>query len=138
MTITPEHFTRTIQGVIALRPFSKALPESAILLAWGTFPIEAKRQLTNDHLTFAATQLMLDPEPDPRAPVHLALLRYLYKLENGWFNLSWGLKDDLSTRMAQPSTFHPLTASQPPLWASREPSALPVDRKIANLLPSIR
>lgn len=138
MTIDVEHFTRTIQGVMALRPFAKPLPESAIMLAWATFPIEAKRQLSNAQLTFAASQLMLDPAPDPHAPIHLALLRYLYRLENGWFNLRWGLKADLDARMTQPSVFHPLSPSQPPLWADQDAPSLPVDPKVQNLLPSIR
>lgn len=58
------------------------------------------------HLGYAAAQLLLDPDPPKELPVHLALLRYLYRLENGTPNFRWGLKGDLEQRMLKPSEFH--------------------------------
>ena len=49
-------------------------------------------------------------------PTHLALCRYLYRLENDMPKFAWGLRQDLPERMARPG-FHALPASQADLWA---------------------
>jgi hypothetical protein len=96
-------------GLQQLRQFGRELDETALMLAWITFPEKAKHELGTQHLEYAAAQLLLDPEPPKDTPAHLLLLRYVYRLENGQPNLEWGLKADLASRMQLPGKFHPAT-----------------------------
>lgn len=111
MSLSFEQFGRILTGLQQLKPFAKQLDESGIMLAWVSFPEEARLKLSDKHLTYAAAQLLLDPEPPKDQPVHLLLLRYLYRLENGQPNVRWGLKADLDSRMKLPTHFHPVTTS---------------------------
>ena len=111
MSLTFEQFGQVLTGLQQLRPFAKGLDESGLMLAWISFPEEARLKLRQHHLSFAAAQLLLDPEPPKEVPVHLLLLRYLYRLENGAPNVRWGLKADLDSRMKLPTHFHPVTTS---------------------------
>jgi hypothetical protein len=101
------HFTQVLKGISSTLPFGKETTREGLLLAWQSFPEQAKRELSNDHLTYAAGQYLMDSERPREMPVHLALLRYLYRLEFGKPNLAWGLKLDLQARMRDPSEFHP-------------------------------
>lgn len=105
--ISSDHFRQVLAGLSDLLPYSRQLSPQALLLAWAAFPEQAKGELTNAHWTYAATQLLLDPERPREQPPHLTMLRYLYRLEFGQPNLAWGLKADLHERMAQAGIFHP-------------------------------
>lgn len=111
MSLSFEQFGRVITGIQQLKPFAKQLDESGLMLAWLSFPEEARIKLSDKHLTYAAAQLLLDPDPPKEVPVHLLLLRYLYRLENGQPNVRWGLKADIDSRMKLPTHFHPVVAS---------------------------
>lgn len=102
-----QHFLRTLQGIAETLPFAKQLGAAGALLAWQTVPAQAKRELSNAHWTYAAGQYVLDPDRPKELPVFLAMLRYLYRCENGQPNFAWGLKPSLPERMAQPDRFHP-------------------------------
>lgn len=118
MTLNAKDFARTIIGVQTLLPFGKKLPEEALLLAWATLPRSARQQLTSEMLVYAAGQFLQDPEPPKDQPVHLALLRYLYRLENGRPNYQWGLKEDLYARMASDGRFFPDPVSEAAMVAA--------------------
>jgi hypothetical protein len=105
--LTFEDFRRVITALSAVRPFSKTLCEEAWLLLWTTFPQHAKRHVTPAMLAYAAGQWMMDPAPAKEVPVHLQLLRYLYRMGNGMPNYQWGLKEDLAQRMAVSDLFNP-------------------------------
>ena len=102
-------------------PFGKRLSAEAIGILWLTFPATAKATLTPAQLQFAVAQRLLDPNPPAEVPIHISLLRYLYRIENNSPNVAWGLKADLPQRMQRPDLFHALSA--PP--ASIELAALP-------------
>lgn len=102
------HFGATLVGATSLLPFGKTLDEPALLLAWQTFPAAAKAQLTNEQWTYAIGQYLLDPDRPREQPIHLAALRYVFRLENGTPNFTWGLRGDLQQRMANPGQFQPL------------------------------
>lgn len=105
--LNQRHFAGTLQAIAETLPFGKQVGAAGLLLAWQTIPAQAKRELTDAHWTYAAGQYVLDPERPKEMPVFLALLRYLYRLENGQPNFAWGLKASLQQRMAQPDRFHP-------------------------------
>ena len=131
MAISVNDFSRCLLGLQQLRPFAKQLDDAGIGLAWLTWPAEAKAELTTAHLGYAAAQLLLDPEPPKVMPVHLALLRYLYRLENGTPNFRWGLKADLEQRMLEPSVFHrDLRPGEVEAKAAAERAALPQGRGV--------
>jgi hypothetical protein len=122
LTLTHAHFARTLAGIADVLPYGKAVTKPGLLLSWQTFPEQAKAELTNDHLSYASGQYLMDPDRPKDQPIHLALLRYLYRLENGSPNFAWGLKLDLPARMANPTQFHPEPVPQ---WL--EPSARPLE-----------
>lgn len=81
--IGPEPFIRVLQGLQALRPMAKPLPEAALLLAWQSFPEQAKADLGEVDLEWAAAQYLQDPAPPRELAPHIALLRYLYVSRDG-------------------------------------------------------
>ena len=120
MALTADTFCRTLQGIQSLMPYGKTLNEAALLIAWQTLPNNVRQQLTPAMLAYAAGQYLQDPEPPKDQPVHLALLRYLYRLENGRPNYEWGLKLDLPKRMAADGQFFAEPISQAHLAATGE------------------
>jgi hypothetical protein len=104
--ITFADFATALTSASALLPYGRSLPRSAYALAWDTMPEEAKRDLTPEILNYAIGQFLLDPDRPKDCPTHLALLRYVYRLENDWPNFRWGLKQDLSDRMRNPAVLH--------------------------------
>jgi hypothetical protein len=104
--LTYDSFSQTLEALNSVLPFAKAITPQAWLLLWGTFPDHAKQHLTPSMWTYAAGQRLMDPAPAKELAIHLQLLRYLYRLENGMPNLQWGLKLDLADRMAHAGTFH--------------------------------
>ena len=118
--LTQQEFNSTMKGLYSLLPFAKALPAEAVMLAWLSFPAKAKAELNTAMLSYAAGQLLQDPAPDKEKPPHLALLRYLYRFENGQPNYEWGLKLDLPQRMAADGQFFPEPISQAHLAATGE------------------
>ncbi len=118
MTLNAKDFARTLVAVQTLLPFAKKLPEEALLLAWATLPGNVRQQLTGPMLMYAAGQYLQDPNPPKDQPTHLALLRYLYRLENGRPNYEWGLKADLPERMASDGRFFPEPVSEADLVAA--------------------
>lgn len=118
--ITQQQFNQTMKGLYGLLPFAKNIPPESANLAWVSFPDQAKRQFTQEILDYAAGQLLMDPDPDKEKPPHLALLRYVYRNENGQPNLDWGLKQDLPQRMAKAGQFNPEPKSEAALVAAGE------------------
>ena len=116
--ITQDDFIDTMQGLYQLLPFAKQLSPQAIAMAWVTFPDYAKRDLTPAALQYAAAKLLMDTARDKEKAPHMALLDYLYHLQNvggsltiGEPQLEWRLKvdphnlpplDGSSTRQALP------------------------------------
>lgn len=130
MTLDYKHFAHTLGSLADLLPFSKATSAQGLMLAWQSFPEQAKHELSNAHWTYAAGQYLLDPERPKETPTHLALLRYLYRLEWGQPNFGWGLKTDLHERMQSPGVFQaqPLPeaeiGSTSPLEPRHDPNGL--------------
>jgi hypothetical protein len=131
--ISSDFFTSTITCLSEVLPFGKKLSTEAACILWMTFPAAAKSQLTPEMLQFAVAQRLLDPDPPKEVPLHLGLLRYVYRIENGAPNISWGLKADLRQRMAAPDVFHQVAASAALLDAAALPQAQ-VNRQLAGFL----
>jgi hypothetical protein len=105
--LTYDSFSQTLEALNSVLPFAKAINPQAWLLLWGTFPQHAKEHVTPAMWSYAAGQRLMDPEPAKELAIHLQLLRYLYRLENGIPNFTWGLKLDLSQRMSHAGCFYP-------------------------------
>lgn len=101
MTITTAELKSTLRDLCELLPFQARLSDGALALAWSTLPLAVIEQLDAEHLHYAAGQLLLDPHRPKDMPLHLQLLRYLYRLENDQPNLIWGLRSDLRQRMGR-------------------------------------
>ena len=112
MALDSQHFVNTLVGLQQLSRFAKPLGEAGLMLAWASFPEQAKSDLSNAAWTFAAAQYLLDPEPPKELPVHIAMLRYVYRNRDGVAALDWGLKPDLASRMKLPGYFHRPTVSE--------------------------
>ena len=116
MSINPVHYAELLDALAELVPFVQRPSTNALALLWATIPQEVEQELTPRHLTYAAEQFVQDPVRPVDLPTHLALFRYLYRLENDLPNFRWGLRQDLPTRMATQG-FHPLPASEADLIA---------------------
>ena len=100
-----ENFRQVLTALTSALPFAKPLGEEAWLLLWLSFPDHAKQHVSPDMWIYAARQRLMDPAPAKDVAIHIQLLRYLYRLENGIPNMEWGLKYDLLARMEK-SGFH--------------------------------
>jgi len=105
--ITQEDFGKVLQALSRTLPRFKPWDETAMALAWMTFPEKAKQQLTREVWLYAAGQRRLDPNPLEDVPLDLQLLNYVFRNENGRANVEWGLKADLPERMQRPHVFNP-------------------------------
>ncbi len=102
MTLSRDFFIDTLTALQSLLPFAKALPPQAFVLAWESFPAQAKEELTNEALTWAMGKLLNDPEQHKELPIHLRLHRMLYDYTNlstagltiGPVPMGWRLKVD--------------------------------------------
>ncbi len=102
MTLSRDFFIDTLTALQSLLPFAKALPPQAFVLAWESFPAQAKEELTNEALTWAMGKLLNDPEQHKELPIHLRLHRMLYQYTNlstagltiGPVPMGWRLKVD--------------------------------------------
>lgn len=116
MAITVCDLASVLDALAELVPFLRRPGADAIELLWASLPRQVVAELSPAHLRYAAEQFLQDPERPSELPTHLALLRYLYRLENGLPNYRWGLRQDLAERMLRRG-FHPLPASQADLAA---------------------
>ena len=127
--LTAADFFNLLAGLVESLPQHKALSERGLAFAWVTFPDAAKQQLSVEQLSYAATQRLLDPEPNQRLALHIQLLTYLYPLRDGLPATDRPVRHDLAARMQSPHTFHPLAVVQahgapalsppptlPPIW----------------------
>ena len=110
MVLVRDAFIDALTALGELLPMGKSLSPSAVALAWGLLPIQAKEQLDAEHMLYAMQQLQADPQPERDLSVTLQLLRYLFPLENGRPVYDRGLRSDLAKRMASPERFHALNA----------------------------
>jgi hypothetical protein len=104
--LTYDSFSQTLEALNSVLPFAKAINPQAWLLLWGTFPDHAKQHVTPAMWAYAAGQRIMDAAPAKEVAIHIQLLRYLYRLENGIPNIEWGLKQDLLARMERAGIFH--------------------------------
>ena len=104
--ITLEDFQAAITGLLQLLPMQRQLTPSALVMAWDTFPQQARAELDCEMLRFAIAQRLMDPEPPKDQAPHIAMLRYLYPLEHNHATFGRGLRPDLAERMAAPQVFH--------------------------------
>jgi len=104
--ITLEEFQAAITSLLQLLPMQRPLTPAALVLAWDTFPANAKRDLSGMVLQFCVIQRLMDPAPPKELALHMALLRYAYPLENDRPATERRLRADLVERMAAPDRFH--------------------------------
>ena len=104
--ISSEGFQAAMTGLLQMLPMQRQLTGPALVMAWDSFPMTAKQELSEEMLHWACAQRLKDPEPPKEMATHLSLLRYLYPLENDRAMVERGLRSDLTERMAQPDRFH--------------------------------
>lgn len=130
--ISTKAFAEVLNGLQQLRPMGKQFSESAIALAWHTFPEQAKRELNDHDLAWAAGQYLQDPNPPKDEAPHFVLLRYLYRVGDGRPRLDWGPRFPNGT----PSSHEFLPRQQSP-WQldqaglTAPPALSPVDHQAA-------
>lgn len=123
--LQPDAFIDLLAGLVETLPFHKSLSERGLVLAWSTFPQQAKSHLSPLHLAYAATQRLLDPSPNTKLAIHIQLLTYLYPLENSLPITGRGLRSDINERMQQPDRFHPIATADLENLQAYKPPALP-------------
>lgn len=123
--LQPAAFIDLLAGLIETLPLHKTLSERGLVFAWSTFPEKAKSQLSPFHLAYAATQRILDPNPNTKLAIHVQLLTYLYPLENALPVIGRGLRADLQLRMQNPDRFHSIATVDRENQQAYQPPALP-------------
>lgn len=108
MPISAPDFINLLAGLVESLPHHKALSERGLAFAWVSLP-DAAKQLTIDHLSYAATQRLLDPDPNQKLAIHIQLLAYIFPLRDGLPATDRPVRHDLAERMRSPHRFHPLS-----------------------------
>jgi hypothetical protein len=129
--ITQEDFAKVLQALSRTLPRFKPWDETALALAWMTFPEPAKQVLTREVWLYAAGQRRLDPNPPEDVPLDLQLLNYVFRNENGRANVEWGLKADLPERMLRSHVFHPQPVPGQVVLPPEEPVTNPLLQEVA-------
>ena len=109
-------FLAELNQLCELLPIHKRFRPESLVAAWDLLPSAAKEHLTPDTLGYAVRQRLLDPAPPDQA-LHLALLRYVFPLDDGAPDCSGGLRQDLPLRLANPDRFHDPTRRLEPVRA---------------------
>jgi len=104
-------FTQVLKTTYKISPYGKTLDENDLATLWLMLDPIIISSVTDEMWAYAANQYLLDPKPSKDLAVHIAMLRYLFRNENGMPNYTWGLKDDLSERMANGHRFNPQPTS---------------------------
>lgn len=120
MAISAEDFQAVLATLTQLLPMQRQLDAAALVMAWDTWPRAAKTQLTASMLQFAAGQRQMDPAPPREVALHMALLRYLFPIENDRPVVDRGLRPDLAERMQAPDRFHDPAPLREDLRPARE------------------
>ena len=128
--ITQEDFAKVLQALSRTLPRFKPWDETAMALAWMTFPEQAKQVLTREVWLYAAGQRRLDPNPPEDVPLDLQLLNYVFRNENGRANVEWGLKADLPERMQRPHVFNPQPVPGQVVLPPEEPVTNPLLQEV--------
>lgn len=105
--INQQDFCNVLQALSRTLPRFKPWDETAMALAWMTFPERAKHELTREIWLYCAGQRRLDPNPADDKPLDLQLLDYCYRNRDGCACVEWGLKADLPQRMSRAHVFNP-------------------------------
>lgn len=129
--ITQEDFGKVLQALSRTLPRFKPWDETAMALAWMTFPEQAKQVLTREVWLYAAGQRRLDPNPPEDVSLDLQLLNYVFRNENGRANVEWGLKADLPERMQRPHVFNPQPVPGQVVLPPEEPVTNPLLQEVA-------
>jgi len=120
MAITAEDFQAVLTTLTQLLPMQRQLDAAALVMAWDTWPRAAKAQITASMLQFAAVQRQMDPAPPRDVALHMALLRYLYPIENDRPVVERGLRPDLPERMQDPDRFYDPAPAREDLRPARD------------------
>lgn len=95
-----------LRALSALLPYGKKISDEEALFTWAMLPESVKVSVTDEMWVYACAQRRIDPSPDKELPLDIQLLRYVYRVRDGQPAFDWGLKTDLSQRMAMGGRFH--------------------------------
>jgi hypothetical protein len=104
--MNPGTFTLGLRALAASLPYGKRLEDDEAKFLWLTIPESVKATVTDAMWAYAIAQRRMDPAPDKDLSIEMQILRYLYRIRDGMPAFDWGLKPDLTQRMALPGTFH--------------------------------
>jgi hypothetical protein len=120
-------FKLGLRTLCAQLPYGKTPKEDELCFLWSVIPKSVTGQVTDGMWLYAVQQRLIDPAPDDKLPIFQQVLRHLYRLRDGMPEFAWGLREDLSERMASAERFHPLT----PANTAAKRAALPPFRQKA-------
>lgn len=127
-------FKLGLRTLCAQLPYGKNPKDDELSCLWSVIPKSATAQITDEMWLYAVQQRLMDPAPDDKLPIFQQVLRHLYRLRDGMPEFEWGLRPDLTERMANAHRFHSLTAD-----ASAQPApALPEIRPFPTESPQAR
>ena len=104
-------FTQVLKTTYKISPYGKTLDSEDLATLWLTLPQVVKESVTDQMWGYAANQYLMDPKPSKDLAVHISMLKYLFRNENGMPNYSWGIKEDIEHRMKNGHRFNPQATS---------------------------
>ena len=104
---------RMINAVSEMSPHGQRQSKETIALCIQGLPPACVENLNDNVLKFCWQQFCLKPEygADNLPPIQ-RLLQHAFRMRDGSPHYTWGLKQDLSIRMAEPNRFYGHTTSQ--------------------------
>ena len=87
-------FQLGMRTITAVMPYAKKMQDEEISFLFMLLPDQVKKEVT-DEVWVTAVKKYLDNKPTDDIAVHLKILSYVYRNENGKPNFDWGFKDEV-------------------------------------------
>jgi hypothetical protein len=98
-------FSLGLRVITASIPYMKKLGEDEIKGLWLLLDDRIKQDVSDEAWLWAVKIRLTERGADKDQPITWQVLRHLYRLENGAPNIRWGLKEDISDRIALCCTY---------------------------------
>ena len=97
-------FSLGLRTVLNSSQYTKKMKDDEVGFLFMLLPKQVKEQVTDEMWVYACRTALNDPTPNLEIAVHMRLLSYIYRVENGMPNFDWGIKvnDQALMQMAAP------------------------------------
>ena len=88
-------FQLAMRTISAVTPYATKMQDEELQFLYYLVPQKVRTAVTDGLWAYACNKALFDPSPNKEIPLHLRVLSYVYRVENGTPNFDWGLKEEV-------------------------------------------